>query len=123
MIQREAIDQAILECMAEENPNAWTMLRLASQYIVKAFMFSDTGSAPVPEALKSVLNGASFAAAPAPPTSPPDEIVSFGGKTEFAKRIDGKKAAEVWAIMDELMSILRTIYPELYTEVLKKLPE
>lgn len=120
MIQESAIDQAILECQAEKDPNAWTMMRLASHYIVKHFMFSGGDFAPSPETLKALAEGVSFAAGPA---TPPDEIVQYSGKSEFAKKITDKPAAQIWPILDELMTILRTLYPELYAEVLKKLPE
>ena len=120
MIQESAIDQAIIECQAEKDPNAWTMMRLAAHYIVKHYMFSGEDNAPPPEALKALAGGLSFAAGP---PMPQDEIVRYSGKTDFARRIANRPAADIWPILDELMTIIRTLYPELYTEVLKKLPE
>ena len=49
---------------------------------------------------------------------PPAADVS---SSEFLKAIQGKNAAHVWAVMDELMSTLKIINPRLYESALVKL--
>jgi hypothetical protein len=40
--------------------------------------------------------------------------------TEFAQTVDGKRQEEVWPVIDELMTIIKTLHPRLYAAVLSK---
>ena len=41
--------------------------------------------------------------------------------SEFFKSISGRKSAEMWAVMGELMDTLQAINPRLYNSVLRKI--
>ena len=41
--------------------------------------------------------------------------------SEFFQAISGRKSAEMWAVMGELMDTLQTINPRLYSAVLRKI--
>ena len=45
----------------------------------------------------------------------------FGGNSEFFQAISGRKSAEMWAMMGELMDTLQAINPRLYNSVLRKI--
>lgn len=51
------------------------------------------------------------------------DIVDIKGKSEFIEAINGKKASEIWKIMDELMDCLQITDPHLYSNVLRKINE
>lgn len=40
---------------------------------------------------------------------------------DFCRAIDGRPAADIWPVMDELMSTLRIVQPRLYDGVMRKL--
>ena len=43
------------------------------------------------------------------------------GSGEFFQAISGRKSAEMWAVMGELMDTLQAINPRLYNSVLRKI--
>lgn len=43
------------------------------------------------------------------------------GNSEFLQAISGRKSAEMWAVMGELMDTLQAINPRLYNSVLRKI--
>ena len=43
------------------------------------------------------------------------------GNSEFFQAISGRKSAEMWAVMGELMDALQAINPRLYNSVLRKI--
>ena len=43
------------------------------------------------------------------------------GNSEFFQAISGRKSAEMWAVMGELMDTLQAINPRLYNSVLRKI--
>lgn len=117
MIYEDDLNQAIAEAKAERDPNAWTCIRLAAFYIIKEQLFGDSGQLP-PDYAAAPMVGASFADAP---TEPPEEIVQYTSVSAFGQAIDGKRAAQIWPILDELMSYVQTLYPDLYDAAMRKL--
>lgn len=115
MITERDVDQAIAECRAERDSNAWTCIRLAAFLTIRQQLFG--GDMP-PEgyAALPMHRGASFAAAP---DAPPQDVIRYAGSSEFAIAIDGKRAAQLWPIIDELMSIVQGLYPDLYAATIK----
>lgn len=118
MITERDIDQAITECQAERDPNAWTSIRLASFLIIKAYLFGSAGQWPEDYATMPMIRGASFASAP---QAPAPQVISYASGTEFSKKIDGKTADNIWPIMDELMSVMQTLEPQIYANVLREI--
>ena len=115
MITEPDIDQAILECQAEARPNAWTCMRLAAFLTIKQQMFPDVEQLKRME-VSMPLRAASFDSGP-----PKAETVSYSSGTEFGRLIDGKRAADIWPIMDELMSITHDLHPQIYRAVIEKI--
>ena len=108
MITVDDLKAAIAECEGERNPNANTCMKLSAYYI----LLREKQGAPE----------YAYSASPAP-VSPAKETVDYYSDTEFAGAIEGKNAASVWAVVDELMTVLQAIKPGLYEGVLRKLRE
>ena len=57
--------------------------------------------------------------------APPDEVektIDYFSDTEFGRLIDGRKASEVWPVIDELVSeALQAVNPRLYDAFIRKL--
>lgn len=102
MITEHDLRQAIAECQGAKNPNAATCLKLAAFYTIQDHM-----SAP--------QTGYSYAA--------PEQTdqVSYDSGTEFSDAIHGKSSNDMWAIMDELMSVLQATNSRLYNGVMAKI--
>lgn len=115
MIYEKDLDEAIAVCQGERNPTANTCYKLAAYMILKRELF---GKPEQPE--ERAENVYSFAAGPPEPVEP---LVDYAGDTPFAQAIDGRKAAEIWPIMDELMTTVQIMVPRLYDSVMRKLGE
>ena len=50
-----------------------------------------------------------------------ENTVSVDGNSEFFQAISGRKSADMWAVMGELMDTLQAINPRLYSAVLRKI--
>lgn len=107
MITEKDLQEAIAECEGQRNPNANTCIKLAAFYTIREHMFGKVE--PKPEEQYSF--------------SAQSDVVTYEGKSEFAKIIQGKEPAEAWALMDELMSTLQIVQPRLYDSVMRKLTE
>lgn len=108
MITVDDLKAAIAECEGERNPNANTCMKLSAYYIL----------------LREKQGAPEYAYSTSPaPVSPVKETVDYYSETEFAAAIEGKNTASVWAVVDELMSVLQAIKPGLYEGVLRKLRE
>lgn len=118
MITERDIDQAIEECKAERDPDAWVAMRWAAFLTIKWLEFGHPDLARGINAARPVLLGASFAPAPA---SAEEQTIQYTSpnRTEFGAAIDGKRAAQIWPIMDELMSITQALHPEIYKRVME----
>lgn len=114
MIEEHALDAAIAACKGEEDPNAWTAMRLAAFLYLKKEMFG------TPEQLPAEPRGFAFAAAPQP-QPPADEIIQYSSQTEFGEAIDGKPAADIWPIIDEIMSVVQVMHPQIYKTYMSKI--
>ena len=108
MITRTDLDAAIAECQGQRYPNANTCIKLAAYFTIRNELYPDDQPGP------------SYAYAPDPDT-PDDGYVKIDSDTEFAQLIDGRRQADVWPVLDELMTTVKAIYPRLYNAVLAKL--
>lgn len=52
-----------------------------------------------------------------------EQVVGAYGESEFMNVIKGQQTQKVWEVMDELMSTLKILNPNLYKGVLVKLAE
>lgn len=106
MIRMEDLQEAIAECEGTRNPNASTCIKLASFYTIMDRM---KGKEEKPEGLPMY----SYAA--------PPETITYTSETKFGSAVYGKDPAEVFEIMDELMTALQVMMPRLYDGVLRKI--
>jgi len=107
------LQAAIAECKGERNPNANTCYKLAAYFILMQNLY--------PESSETLQNNA-YSLSPVPDDSV-EETVDYYSDTEFSRLINGKYAASIWKLMDELMTTLQAIQPRLYEGVLRKLRE
>lgn len=107
MITEFDLDSAIAECQGAKNPNANTCIKLAAYYTIKKELFGDN----IPE--MPLYSHDSHNA----------ETITYSSGTEFAALIDGRNANDMWAIMDELMTMLQMLNPRLYNSVMRKIEE
>lgn len=117
MITEKDLQEAIAECQGERNPNANTCIKLAAFYTIKHELFGKTEQPP---AVAENATTYSYAAAPAEPV---ETTIDYYSDTEFSRTIDGRIAANVWPVMDELMSMLQMMQPRMYDVVMRKLQE
>ena len=110
MITEHDLQEAIAECQGVKNPNASTCIKLAAFLTIQKEMYGDK-TATTPPALESAY---SFDAGPT-------DTVEYYSDTEFGQAIEGRKADNVWDVMDELMSTLKILHPRLYAAVLRKI--
>lgn len=108
MITERDLEQAIAECQGERNPNANTCIKLAAFYTIRSEMFGRPAEEPM------AAPGYSYATGP---------TIDYSSDTEFSQIITGRDPADVWPVMDELMSTLYVLMPKLYDSVLRKLQE
>ena len=113
MITEKDLLEAIAECQGERNPNANTCIKLAAYYTIKNELFGN--AEPVSNIDR--LPEYSYAA----PPDPVETTIDYYSDTDFSRTIDGRPAADIWPVMDELMSTLRIVQPRLYDGVMRKL--
>lgn len=114
MITEKDLLEAIAECQGERNPNANTCIKLAAYYTIKNELF---GNAEQPGERADDAHSYSYAA----PPDPVETTIDYYSDTDFSRAIDGRPAANIWPVMDELMSTLRIVQPRLYDGVMRKL--
>ena len=117
MIDDKQIQEAIAYCNGKIDPSRSDAILLAACYILQDHFRDDT---------KMVETGYSFAApveraenyADEPSGDPP---VGDYGESDFLQAVRGKRPADVWAVMDELMETLAAVNPRVYDGVLRQI--
>ena len=111
MITEHDLEEAIAECQGRRDPDAQTCIMLAAFYTIKNELFPKRKEfAEIPQ----------YSLAP-PVTETAETVVNYDGGSEFARVINGRRAADVWAVIDELMEVIRLINPRLYNKTLDKI--
>lgn len=105
MITEKDLQEAIAACKGEIHPNANTCIKLAAFYTIKNELFPT--EAP--------------AYSYAPPPVETETTIEYFSDSEFGQAVEGKRAADVWPVMDELMQAVQVLQPRLYESVLRKL--
>lgn len=113
MITEKDLLEAIAECQGERSPNANTCIKLAAFYTIKNELY---GKSEPPSDSRSMPEY-SYAA----PPEPVETTIDYYSDTEFSRAIDGRNQADVWPIMDELMSTVQALMPRLYDGVMRRL--
>ena len=113
MITEHDLMEAIAECQGERNPNANTCIKLAAFYTIRNELFGK------PEQLERAEISPSYSHAASP--EPVENTIDYISDTDFSRAIDGRDPADIWPLMDELMSTLQVLMPRLYDGVMRKL--
>lgn len=112
MITEQDLQEAIAECQGQRNPNASTCIKLAAYYIIKDQLY------PEKQEPKIDLPQMGYSYAP----EQVETTIEYYSDTDFGRLIDGRKASEIWPIVDELVSdALQTVNPRLYDAFLRKI--
>ena len=102
MITVDDLKAAIAECEGERNPNANTCMKLSAYYILlKEKQGEPTSYSNSPE--------------------PVSLVREYSSPTEFGQAIQGKDTLSVLEVMDELVTLLEGIQPQIYKGVMRKL--
>lgn len=113
MITEHDLMEAIAECQGERNPNANTCIKLAAFYTIRNELFGK----PEPVVAENATDY-SYAAAPAEPV---ENSIDYYSDTDFSRAIDGRDPADIWPIIDELVSTIQVIQPRLYDTFMRRL--
>lgn len=113
MITLHDLDTAIAKCQGLADPKPSDAIKLAAFYIIKNEMYGQQDQQS-PQPLYSYDT---------PPANQVGTYIDYQSDTEFAQVISGRKAADVWAVMDELMSVLQATNPKLYKAVIYKIED
>lgn len=108
MITERDLQDAIAECQGERHPNANTCIKLAAFFTIYDHLFPKQTEF-VEEVPKTIFK------------SVDEDIIGDYGDNDFYRTIRGRKAADVWGVMNELMETLQVINPKLYDGVMRQL--
>ena len=117
MITEKDLMEAIAECQGQRNPNANTCIKLAAYYTILNNLQATAEKSSV---VVSKNETPTYSYAPPHNT---ENIVEYTSSTDFGKVINGKSAVEMWAVVDELMSMLAYINTKLYNDTMNKFSE
>lgn len=108
MISEKDLQDAIAECQGERHPNASTCIKLAAYFTIYDHLYPRQAEQPeeVPQKIFQTVD---------------EDTVGNYGDSDFYRIISGRKAAEVWPIMNELMETIQVINPRLYDGVMRQL--
>lgn len=115
MITEKDLQEAIAECQGQRNPNANTCIKLAAFYIIQEHLYGK----PPDDDFNPALPAYSYAA----PPEQVETIIDYQSDTEFSAVIDGRRADDVWPVMEELMEVLRRTNKPLYNATIRKIQD
>lgn len=115
MITEKDLQEAIAECKGKRNPDSSTCIKLAAFLIIQEHLY---GKPPEGDNIPA-LPSYSYAA-------PPEQVettIDYQSDTEFSAVIDGRRADDVWPVMEELMEVLRRTNKPLYNATIRKIQD
>lgn len=115
MITKQDLLEAIAECQGTRTPNTNTAIKLAAFYTILDHI--EESGEHEPKVVKEDRN--SFVEYSLSDSGA--SVIHYGGTSEFAQAIDGRRQKEVWPVMDELMTTIKTLNERLYDAVMRKL--
>ena len=59
----------------------------------------------------------------APPMEQVETYIETNGDSEFLKAVDGRKADNVWKLVDELVEAVKILHPRMYTTFIDKVQD
>ena len=116
MITEKDLQEAIAECEGQRNPGANTCMKLAAFYTIKEHLYPSKDKEDAPPEYRQAppmayMNNGNHI----------ESLIEYESGSEFSQRINGKPAAAIWPVMDELMDALMAINPRLYDSVMRKI--
>lgn len=120
MITEQDLAEAIAECQGVRNPNAATCIKLAAFLTIREHLFPLYPKSGEDQEKIVVSQGYSNASEPMETI---EKRIDYISDTDFSRAIDGRKASEIWSIMDELMTVLQATNQRLYDGVMRKISE
>lgn len=109
MITEKDLQEAIAECQGQRNPNASTCIKLAAFYTIRRELFGEEKEAAQLQAYSYAMQTES------------EPTIINDSDSAFARAIDGRRQAEIWPLMDEMMETIHAIHPRLYSAVMDRL--
>ena len=108
MITERDLQDAIAECQGERHPNANTCIKLAAYFTIYDHLYPKQAeqTEQIPQTIFQTVD---------------EEIVGDYGDSDFYRAIKGRKAEDIWDIMNELMDTIQVINPKLYDGVMRQL--
>ena len=106
MITEQDLQEAIAECIGVPHPNANTCIKLAAFYTIKRELYGEAEQVTMPTYSYALPQQ--------------DSGDDFESDTEFGRLIAGKSKADVWMVIDDLMTTLSIVNPRLYDSVIRK---
>ena len=115
MITEQDLQAAIAECKGKRNPDSSTCIKLAAFLIIQEHLYGTPSVSDTATALPAY----SYAA----PPEQVETIIDYQSDTEFSAVIDGRRADDVWPVMEELMEVLRRTNKPLYNATIRKIQD
>ena len=115
MITEKDLQEAIAECKGKRNPDSSTCIKLAAFLIIQEHLYGKPPESDTAPALPAY----SYAA----PPEQVETIIDYQSDTEFSAMIDGRRADDVWPVMEELMEVLRRTNKPLYNATIRKIQD
>ena len=115
MITEQDLQAAIAECKGKRNPDSSTCIKLAAFLIIQEHLYGKPSEGDTMPALPAY----SYAA----PPEQVETIIDYQSDTEFSAVIDGRRAGDVWPVMEELMEVLRRTNKPLYNATIRKIQD
>ena len=118
MITQPKLQEAIAYYQGKLDPNSNDVVKLAACLIVQDMMFGKSEQLSAQEEPLRLLPSYSYA----PPPENVETTIDYTSDTDFGRLIYGRTAAEIWPIIDELVSKpVQAFSPRLYDALFRKL--
>lgn len=109
MISEQDLKDAIAECQGARNPTANTCIKLAAFYTIYDHLYpkkAELTAEAIPQTIFQTVD---------------EDTIADYGDSEFYRTIAGRKAADIWPVMNELMDTIQVLNPRLYDGVMRQL--
>lgn len=119
MIGEKQIQEAIAYCNGKIDPTRSDAILLAACYILQDHFRDDT---------KMIENGYSFAAPVERAENYADDFsgdlpIGDYGESDFLQAVRGKRPAEVFLVIDDLMQTMSVVNPRVYDGVMRQIKD
>lgn len=108
MITRQDLDERIAEIKNKRDQTETECMKLAAFLIIR----NDLDGTPA---------GSYGSASPVVQVQSEESTIGDYGDTDFLRLVAGRRAADVWAVLDEAMSALKLSEPRMYAGIMRKI--